>query len=70
MVCPSIILGIGIQVTSFRSLTAFTVAWGSMAAQAARLVGLVVLVLELHFRRGTSLEFYCLCAALVVGLCK
>ncbi|KAM5540512.1 hypothetical protein V8D89_005970 [Ganoderma adspersum] len=39
-----------------------------MAAQAARLVGLVVLVLELHFRRGTSLEFYCLCAALVVGL--
>ncbi|KAI1795229.1 hypothetical protein LXA43DRAFT_994003 [Ganoderma leucocontextum] len=47
---------------------AFTVAWGSMAAQAARLIGLVALVLELHSRRGSSVEFYCLCAALVIGL--
>ncbi|TBU32773.1 hypothetical protein BD311DRAFT_510283 [Dichomitus squalens] len=39
-----------------------------MAAQAARLIGLVILVLELHLRRGSNLEFYCLCAALVVGL--
>lgn len=41
-----------------------------MAAQAVRLIGLVVLVLELHSRRGSSLEFYCLCAALVVGFCE
>ncbi|PIL37148.1 hypothetical protein GSI_00840 [Ganoderma sinense ZZ0214-1] len=39
-----------------------------MAAQAARLIGLVALILELHFRRGSSWEFYCLCATLVVGL--
>ncbi|KAI0719557.1 hypothetical protein C8T65DRAFT_736502 [Cerioporus squamosus] len=47
---------------------AFTVAWGSMAAQAARLIGLVMLMLELHRRRVSSVEFYGLCAAMVVGL--
>ncbi|RPD67166.1 hypothetical protein L226DRAFT_452548 [Lentinus tigrinus ALCF2SS1-7] len=47
---------------------AFTVAWGSMAAQAARLIGLVMLMLELHRRRASSVEFYGLCAAMVIGL--
>ncbi len=49
---------------------AFTVAWGSMAAQAARLIGLVMLMLELHRRRVSSVEFYALCAAMVIGLCE
>ncbi|TFK89827.1 hypothetical protein K466DRAFT_518265 [Polyporus arcularius HHB13444] len=47
---------------------AFTVAWGSMAAQVARLIGLVMLMLELHRRRVSSVEFYALCAAMVIGL--
>ena len=41
-----------------------------MAAQAVRLIGLVILVLELHRRRGLNTEFYCLCVALVIGLCE
>ncbi|KAI0750802.1 hypothetical protein C8Q80DRAFT_1098745 [Daedaleopsis nitida] len=47
---------------------AFTIAWGSMAAQAARLIGLVILLLTLHNRGASKMEFYALCAALVVGL--
>ncbi|KAI0677619.1 hypothetical protein C8Q78DRAFT_961363 [Trametes maxima] len=46
---------------------AFTVAWGSMAGQAARLIGLSILVLQLRQRCG-SVEFYCLCTALVLAL--
>ncbi|KAI0650811.1 hypothetical protein C8Q79DRAFT_1007043 [Trametes meyenii] len=46
---------------------AFTVAWGSMAGQAARLIGLSILVLQLR-HRCSSVEFYCLCAALVLAL--
>lgn len=41
-----------------------------MAAQAARLIGLMMLMLELHRRRVSGVEFYGLCAAMVVGLCE
>ncbi|KAI0774270.1 hypothetical protein C8Q74DRAFT_1269223 [Fomes fomentarius] len=47
---------------------AFTIAWGSMAAQSARLIGLLMLVLRLNHRGVSNVEFYCLCTALVVGL--
>ncbi|EIW61971.1 uncharacterized protein TRAVEDRAFT_57115 [Trametes versicolor FP-101664 SS1] len=47
---------------------AFTVAWANMAAQAARLIGLAVLVLHLKQRSTTNVEFYCLCTALVIAL--
>lgn len=52
-----------------RSYAAFTVAWANMAAQAARLIGLAVLVLHLKQRSTTNVEFYCLCTALVIALC-
>ena len=41
-----------------------------MAAQAARLIGLVMLVLELHHRSAGNVEFYLLCGFLIVGLCE
>lgn len=41
-----------------------------MAAQAARLIGLLMLVLELHHQGASNAEFYCLCLALVIGLCE
>ncbi|OSD04249.1 hypothetical protein PYCCODRAFT_1466219 [Trametes coccinea BRFM310] len=47
---------------------AFTIAWGSMADQAARLVGLFILTLGLRARNARAVEFYCLCAALVIAL--
>ncbi|KAH9853475.1 hypothetical protein C2E23DRAFT_728451 [Lenzites betulinus] len=47
---------------------AFTVAWANMAAQAARLIGLAILVLQLKQRIGWSKEFYCLSGALIVVL--
>ncbi|KAI0832418.1 hypothetical protein BC628DRAFT_1309421 [Trametes gibbosa] len=47
---------------------AFTVAWANMAAQAARLIGLSILVLQLKQRVGWSVEFYSLSIALVVAL--
>ncbi|KAI9063247.1 hypothetical protein FKP32DRAFT_1572377 [Trametes sanguinea] len=47
---------------------AFTVAWGSMADQAARLVGLFILTLRLKSQNARPIEFYCLCAALVIAL--
>ncbi|KAI0352961.1 hypothetical protein OH77DRAFT_1408107 [Trametes cingulata] len=47
---------------------AFTVAWGSMAAQAARLIGLAILVLRLKQRGAKTVEFYALCTALVFAL--
>ncbi|KAH9943441.1 uncharacterized protein BXZ73DRAFT_97481 [Epithele typhae] len=39
-----------------------------MAAQATRLIGLVILVLELHQRSAGNVEFYVLCGVLLVGL--
>ncbi|KAI0771625.1 hypothetical protein BD413DRAFT_475705 [Trametes elegans] len=47
---------------------AFTVAWGSMAGQAARLIGLAILVFELKQRGARAVEFYCLFVALVLAL--
>ncbi|KAI9001013.1 hypothetical protein BD414DRAFT_473378 [Trametes punicea] len=47
---------------------AFTIAWGSMADQAAHLVGLLILCLGLKQRYTMKIEFGCLCAALVVLL--
>ena len=55
---------------SLYPLSAFTVAWGSMAAQVTRLVGLVILVWELHARSAGNIEFYILSGGLVLGLCE
>lgn len=41
-----------------------------MAAGAARLIGLTMLVLELHHRSTGNVELRLLCGALVVGLCE
>ncbi|KAH9899871.1 hypothetical protein C8Q73DRAFT_638400 [Cubamyces lactineus] len=45
---------------------AFTLAWGNMTAQAARLIGLLILTLRLKAQGGRMIEFYCLCASLVL----
>ncbi|KAI0335466.1 hypothetical protein GY45DRAFT_800592 [Cubamyces sp. BRFM 1775] len=45
---------------------AFTVAWGNMAAQAARFTGLLILTLRLRAQCDRIIEFYCLCASLVL----
>lgn len=58
------------SVHALNGLTAFTMAWGGVATQAARLIGIMILVLELRHRGASNIEFYGLCVALIISLCK